>query len=357
MFQVKLLYDLVYANPKKTKLSLDKTENIFSTGGMRTVLTRGGPLDIGFHHTDPNRCKMTLEMYVSFGSKYGMKKEKSDSICLAMRTFGQETNDPKGIQNLKKFGTSSSSHLKSLKSFGVMWSLSVDSEGALSFSMVAENKNKSGSENQSKKENANENNSEYVVKTGPGSIIVNNTNISKNKNRDNESGNKNENDNENENVNENDDMNMNTSLSAVWYHIAIVIDSNLNDIDNDNSNNNNNNNTNTNNDNNIDRYPTSANISLYINSDKVASGHVTIPSIKESILDLPGCLYICPCLPVGSRVTELRVVRTFVCFLSIMVVPCCTVLYCIVLYCIVLYCIVLYCIVLYCIILYCILSN
>ena len=75
---MKLLYDLVYSDQMKLKSKIVSTENIVSTGGMRTVVTRGGSLDLGFYHTDPNRCKMTLEMYVNIGRKYGTKKDKSD---------------------------------------------------------------------------------------------------------------------------------------------------------------------------------------------------------------------------------------------------------------------------------------
>ena len=275
----------------KSKSNVVSTENIISTGGMRTVLTRGGSLDLGFYHTDPNRCKMTLEMYVNIGRKYGTKNEKQDNICLAMRCLGGKKDEIKGRNNVQKTISNTSSLLESLKSTGVVWSLSVDYQGALSF--IIGNKNN----DENKNENENENENENIIKSSVGSINLNNFDNSKNDNNENDDQN-NDNENEDDNENENDNNDMNRA-SASWYHIVLVIDStsNFNNIENDISNIKNNNNA------------TRASVSLFVNSERVAIGEISVPPINEDILALPGCLYIGPCLPVGSRITELRVVR------------------------------------------------
>ena len=279
----------------KSKSNVVSTENIISTGGMRTVLTRGGSLDLGFYHTDPNRCKMTLEMYVNIGRKYGTKNEKQDNICLAMRCLGGKKDEIKGRNNVQKTISNTSSLLESLKSTGVVWSLSVDYQGALSFII--------GNENNDENKNENKN----IIKSSLGSINLNNFDNSKNDNNENDDQN-NDNENEDDNENENDNNDMNRA-SASWYHIVLVIDStsNFNNIENDIPNIKNNNNA------------TRASVSLFVNSERVAIGEISVPPINEDILALPGCLYIGPCLPVGSRITELRVVRYSFLFFSIFV--------------------------------------
>ena len=106
-----------------------------STGGMRAIVTRGGPLDLAFHHTDSNRLKMTIEMYVSFSEK-GIKQTgiKNENMFLMIRTLGC-TESSSSSSPKKNFMESPSSLLESFTASGVMWSLSVDENGCLVFNM------------------------------------------------------------------------------------------------------------------------------------------------------------------------------------------------------------------------------
>ena len=80
--------------------------------------------------------------------------------------------------------------------------------------------------------------------------------------------------------------------ACVWTHIVAVVDSSSNYEQES-----------------LQKGPSSASVTLFINSEKAASGSVQVPPLKESDLAAPGVLYVCPCVPAGSRVTELRVVR------------------------------------------------
>ena len=266
---MKLLYDLVYSYPSQPKQT--DQNNFTSTGATRVVLTRGGPLDVGFYHTDPNRSKMTIEMYVCFDSKYGFKAGRTDNTCLMMRTLGRGTEDRKGP---KCDSTSSSSLLEFLGSPGIVWSLCVGCDGSLQFIMGGRLSGKTG-----------EVASTLTVKSGPGVIGGSGS----------DSGGGEGGEGSDNRIDE--DIYRSTS---VWYHVVAVIDSSSG-MDTDTPHTHTSSPT---------QYPSAAAVTLYVNSDKVGHGSVVIPFLGETDLSHTGALYVGPCLPWGSRLTELRVVRT-----------------------------------------------
>lgn len=241
---MKLLYDMVYA--PLPSISIEKA--IESTAGMRAVVTRGGSLDLGFHHTDPHRLKMTVEMYVSFNIKGGMAAFQGESLCLMMRTLGSSESDPGS-----KLLSGTRTRLESLRMHGVMWSMFVDKEGCLCWSMGG-SPGKGGVKS-----------TESTLRSSPGSVsLVDAVTSDGEEDR----------------------------SACVWTHIVAVVDSSSNYEQES-----------------LQKGPNSASVTLFINSEKAASGSVQVPPLKESDLAAPGVLYVCPCVPAGSRVTELRVVR------------------------------------------------
>ena len=241
---MKLLYDIVYA--PLPSISIEKATE--STAGMRAVVTRGGSLDLGFHHTDPHRLKMTVEMYVSFNIKGGMAAFQGESLCLMMRTLGSSESDPGS-----KLLSGTRTLLESLRMRGVMWSMFVDKEGCLCWSMGG-SPGKGGVKS-----------TESTLRSSPGSVCLVDAVTS---------------DGEED------------RSACVWTHIVAVVDSSSNYEQES-----------------LQKGPSSASVTLFINSEKAASGSVQVPPLKESDLAAPGVLYVCPCVPAGSRVTELRVVR------------------------------------------------
>ena len=268
---MKLLYDIVYA--PLPSISIEKATE--STAGMRAVVTRGGSLDLGFHHTDPHRLKMTVEMYVSFNIKGGMAAFQGESLCLMMRTLGSSGSDPGS-----KLLSGTRTLLESLRMHGVMWSMFVDKEGCLCWSMGSPGK-------------GGVKGTESTLRSPPGSVSLIDAVTS---------------DGEED------------RSACVWTHIVAVVDSSSNYEQES-----------------LQKGPSSASVTLFINSEKAASGSVQVPPLKESDLAAPGVLYVCPCVPAGSRVTELRVVRhSFLLLCSALLCSalflCCVVLFCSVLY-------------------------
>lgn len=96
--KVKSLYDLVIGAAAATGLS---------GLGLRCMVARGGPLDVGMCHSDPDRCRFTLEvcLYKIEGSK------TAASSVVATRRLLSATGD----------------------SSDPIWTLSVDSQGSLNF--------------------------------------------------------------------------------------------------------------------------------------------------------------------------------------------------------------------------------
>jgi hypothetical protein len=253
---VKLLYDIVYTQQPSISMGVEKVTE--STGGMRALVTRGGPLDLGFHHTDPHRLKMTVEMYVSFNIKGGVASFQGDSLCLMMRTLGSSESGP---GSKPQSGTRTT--LESLRVHGVVWSMFVDKEGCLCWTMGG-SPGKGGVKG-----------TESTVRSPPGSVCLVDAVTS---------------DGEED------------RSACVWTHIVAVVDSSSN-YEQETS----------------QKGPSTASVTLYINSEKAAGGTVQVPPLKDSDLAAPGVLYICPCLPAGSRMTELRMVRhTFILFSSVL---------------------------------------
>ena len=246
---------------------------IVSTGGMRSVLTRGGPLDLGFHHTDPNRLKMTIEMYVSFSLKHATKLENGEYHCLAMRTLGPAGTGVKTLSNpLKPPGKASnlmlnnskdlkdeksSSLLESLAAPGVVWSLCVDWVGALHWVVGDVLGGKKTSDSSIPPSS---------IKSSAGAVRLDDSMIMGEEKEEEE------------------------GRVTQWTHIVAVIDSTTGED--------------------THTVPTQGMVTLYVNCESVASGIVQLPQVKEGLLGPNGMLYVGPCLPVGSRLTELRVVRT-----------------------------------------------
>jgi hypothetical protein len=245
--QVKLLYDIVYAQQPSISTSVEKVSE--STGGMRAVVTRGGPLDLGFHHADPHRLKMTVEMYVSFNIKGGMAAFQGDSLCLMMRALGSTESGP-----VSKLLSGTRTTLESLRVHGVVWSMYVDKEGCLCWTMGG-SPGKGGVKG-----------TENTVRSPPGSVCLADAVTS---------------DGEED------------RSACVWTHVVAVVDSSSN-YEQETS----------------QKGPSTASVTLYINSERAAGGTVQVPPLKDSDLAAPGVLYVCPCLPAGSRMTELRVVRS-----------------------------------------------
>ena len=242
----------------ESKNDSNNENKYISTGGLRAVVMRGGPLDLGFHHTDSNRLKMTIEMYVSFSEK-GIKASgglKDDNLFLMIRTLGG--TESSSSSPIKKSLEGSSSLLESLTSTGIMWSLSVDKNGCLIFNIGHNLKSTS---------NTTTNTMKNIIKSGPKCVSF-------------------------EDVITIDDEDEDR-VTPTWSHVVAVIDSSSN-YENDNA----------------DKWPTTSSVTLYVNCEKVAQGDVTVPLMKEEDLAVPGVLYVCPCLPGGSRMTELRMVRT-----------------------------------------------
>ena len=281
-YQTKLLNDVVFsckANNEEEKIDTDnqnenendnetkkETKNemkYISTGGLRAVVMRGGPLDLGFHHTDSNRLKMTIEMYVSFSEK-GIEVSgglKDDNLFLMIRTLGG--TESSSSSPIKESLEGSSSLLESLTSKGIMWSLSVDKKGSLIFNMG----NIKSTSNPPTATSTNTNTMKNMVKSGPKCVSF-------------------------EDVITIDDEDEDR-VTPTWSHVVAVVDSSSN-YENDNT----------------DKWPTTSSVTLYVNCEKVAQGDVIVPVMKEEDLSVPGVLYVCPCLPGGSRMTELRMVRT-----------------------------------------------
>ena len=248
---MKLLYDIVYT--QHPTIGAEKVPE--STGGMRAVVKRGGPLDLGFHHTDPQRLKMTIEMYVSFNIKGGVSCFQGDSLCLMTRVLGSTESGPGSLKSLPGTRTL----LESLRLHGVVWSLYVDKEGCLCWTMGG-SPGKIGVKS-----------TENTVKSPPGSVCLVDAVTSDGDGDDDRS-------------------------ACVWTHIVAVVDSCSNYEQES-----------------VEKGPSTASVTLYVNSEKAASGTVQVPPLKESDLAVPGVLYVCPCLPPGSRMTELRVVRRLNC--------------------------------------------
>ena len=285
--QTKSLNDVVFsckANIGEEKIDTNNQNEIendnkneneikhISTGGLRAVVMRGGPLDLGFHHTDSNRLKMTIEMYVSFSEK-GIKSSgglKDDNLFLMIRTLGG--SESSSSSPIKKSLEGSSSLLESLTSTGIMWSLSADKNGCLIFNM---GNNLKSTSNPATSTTTSANSMKNMIKSGPKCVSF-------------------------EDVITIDDEDEDR-VTPTWSHVVAVIDSSSN-YENDNT----------------DKWPTTSSVTLYINCEKVAQGDVTVPVMKEEDLSVPGVLYVCPCLPGGSRMTELRMVRTcmltYVCY-------------------------------------------
>ena len=252
---------------------------IVSTGGMRSVLTRGGPLDLGFHHTDPNRLKMTIEMYVSFSLKHATKLENGEYHCLAMRTLGPAGTGVKTLSNpLKPPGKASnlmlnnskdlkdeksSSLLESLAAPGVVWSLCVDWVGALHW-VVGDVLGGLGG--LGGKKTSDSSIPQSSIKSSAGAVRLDDSMIMGEEKEEEE------------------------GRVTQWTHIVAVIDSTTGED--------------------THTVPTQGMVTLYVNCESVASGIVQLPQVKEGLLGPNGMLYVGPCLPVGSRLTELRVVRT-----------------------------------------------
>lgn len=261
---MKLLNDVVFSckqineEEKNEDKNDDKNESkndmkYISTGGMRAIVTRGGPLDLGFHHTDSNRLKMTIEMYVSFSEK-GIKLSgiKDENMFLMIRTLGC-TESSSSSSPKKNSMESSSSLLESFTAPGVMWSLSVDKNGSLIFSMGNNLKSPSNSMNNAVKSASKCVSFEDIISL------------------------------------DDDDEDR---ITPTWSHIVAVVDSSSN-YENENT----------------DNWPLKSSITLYVNGEKVAQDDVDVPALKEEELSVQGMLYVCPCLPGGTRITELRMVR------------------------------------------------
>ena len=230
-----------------------KEMKYISTGGMRAIVTRGGPLDLAFYHTDSNRLKMTIEMYVSFSEK-GIKQTgiKDENMFLMIRTLG--CTESSSSSNPKKNSMESpSSLLESFTASGVMWSLSVDKNGSLLFSMGNNLKSPSNS-------------MKNTVKSGPKCVSF-------------------------EDIISLDDEDEDR-ITPTWSHIVAVVDSSSN-YENENT----------------DNWPLKSSVTLYVNGEKVAQDDIDVPVMKEEELSVQGVLYVCPCLPGGTRITELRMVR------------------------------------------------
>lgn len=249
---MKLLNDVVFSC--KPISEEDKNEiKYVSTGGMRAVVTRGGPLDLAFHHTDSNRLKMTIEMYVSFSEK-GIKLSgiKNENMFLMIRTLGC-TESRSSSSPVKNSIVSPSSLLESFTASDVMWSLCVDKDGSLIFSMGNNLKSPSNS-------------MKNTVKSGPKCVSF-------------------------EDIISLDDEDEDR-ITPTWSHIVAVVDSSSN-YENDST----------------DNWPLKSSITLYVNGEKVAQDDVDVPVLKEEELSVQGVLYVCPCLPGGTRITEIRMVR------------------------------------------------
>ena len=229
---------------------------------MRTGVTRGGSLDIGFYHRDTNRLKMTIELFVNFNQKSG--KTVGEIMCLMMRTMGSKESskesDPSSGPRTSPKKINPSSLLESFCASGVMWSLCVDKEGSLIWTMgnipVIGKVDK-----------------EHSVRSEVGMIPLEGV-ISQ--------------------TDQDGDENGDQGQGGTWTHIAAVVDCTSTSFSETEY---------------LDAVPNSCTVTLYVNSEKVASGVVLVPVKKEPELALPGILYIGPCLPAGSRLTETRVVR------------------------------------------------
>lgn len=64
--KVKSLNDVVFHQEREAANDDEKTA---VSCGLRAIVSRGGPLDIGMFHTDPNRSRMSLEMWVCRSEK------------------------------------------------------------------------------------------------------------------------------------------------------------------------------------------------------------------------------------------------------------------------------------------------
>ena len=247
----------MYASPSGTNISS------VSTAGMRTGITRGGSLDIGFYHRDTNRLKLTIELFVNFNKKSGLKSV-GDIMCLMMRTMGSKESDPSSGPRISPKKLNPSSLLESFCSSGVIWSLCVDKEGSLIWTM-------GGIPGIGKTDK------EHSLRSAVGIVPLEGV-ISPG----------------DENGDENGGHGPDGGQSGTWTHIAAVVDCTSSSFSETEY---------------LDSIPTSCTVTLYVNSEKVASGVIQVPGKKESELALPGVLYIGPCLPAGSRLTETRVVR------------------------------------------------
>ena len=105
----KLLYDVVYACKSASEFRGHQSLN-----GLRTLVKRGTHFDIGMHHNDQDRCKMTIEFSISFRGS-----ELMGDTCLLQRVLGFPI-EPKG-QQTRQPGVS-------------LWDLCVDKDSYLVWS-------------------------------------------------------------------------------------------------------------------------------------------------------------------------------------------------------------------------------
>lgn len=85
--------------------------------GLRTVVLRGGPLDIGMYHTEPERNKMTIELSVYFAGDESPPSAAADAFCLVQRISGLPPQSPGGAAEHAQMGA--------------LWSVFVTADGAL----------------------------------------------------------------------------------------------------------------------------------------------------------------------------------------------------------------------------------
>lgn len=112
--KVKCLNDIVFQNES---LSVEESKGL--TYGLRTVIGRGSQLDVGMFHEDPNRNKLTIELSVfrsEEAAKLGQSSKVPTSHCLVKRCIGLPSLDAQHINT-------------------VMWSLNIESNGALSMTV------------------------------------------------------------------------------------------------------------------------------------------------------------------------------------------------------------------------------
>lgn len=112
--KVKSLYDVIFVENVINNHSVNNNP----CNGMRVVVGRGGPLDIGLYHSDIYRSKVTIELNVYFDDMGDQNIRPSNSELLSRQTTDSDGNNSK------------------------IWSISADNFGALHFSFSPNHENR-----------------------------------------------------------------------------------------------------------------------------------------------------------------------------------------------------------------------